>query len=176
MLTLLLSSSSALVGVFVGGSGDWNDVFFQHPPHGLVMRIGAECSKGCGDDVSMNQRDIGEAGPSTPKHAAGSVAKRLAMLPRVATTPKGKGKGKGKAREEEEEEEFIELIQDTFTNKYLCNSKRYHVMKDLAWLLVATDQISFPGVTYICGNYTEDSSRISFCASSVPRLVTRLGA
>ncbi|KAH0587142.1 hypothetical protein H2248_005957 [Termitomyces sp. 'cryptogamus'] len=69
----------------------------------------------------MNQRDIGEAGPSTPKHAAGSVAKRLAMLPRVATTPKGKGKGKGKAREEEEEEEFIELIQDTFTNKYLVS-------------------------------------------------------
>ncbi|KAG5719500.1 hypothetical protein E4T56_gene11332 [Termitomyces sp. T112] len=60
------------------------------------------------------------AGPSTPKHAAGSVAKGLEMLPRLATTPKGKGKSKANAREEEEEE-FEEPIKDLFTNKCLVS-------------------------------------------------------
>ncbi|KAG5724608.1 hypothetical protein E4T56_gene3938 [Termitomyces sp. T112] len=50
----------------------------------------------------------------------GGIAKGLAMLPRVATTPKGKSKGKGKAREEEEKE-FEEPIKDSFTNKHLAN-------------------------------------------------------
>ncbi|KAG5335805.1 hypothetical protein C0989_000282 [Termitomyces sp. Mn162] len=93
-----------------------NDQFlFQHPPHELMAAMGAECSEGHRGKVSMNCGDIGEAGLSTPKCAAGSVPKGL------ETTPKGKGKGKGNAREEEEEEEFMEPIQDTFTNKKLAS-------------------------------------------------------
>ncbi|KAG5732380.1 hypothetical protein E4T56_gene11504 [Termitomyces sp. T112] len=81
----------------------------------------AEYSEGHGGEVSANQQDIGEAGPLTPRHAAGGIANELVMLPRVATTPKSKGKSKGKAREEEEEEEIKELIEDLFTNKHLAN-------------------------------------------------------
>ncbi|KAG5350640.1 hypothetical protein C0989_010000 [Termitomyces sp. Mn162] len=84
--------------------------------------MGVEQSEGCGSIVSANQGDIREAEPSTPKHVAGSIAKGLAMLPRVATTPKSKEKGKGKAREEEEEEQFGELVEDSFTNKHLCDN------------------------------------------------------
>ncbi|KAG5350739.1 hypothetical protein C0989_009458 [Termitomyces sp. Mn162] len=69
--------------------------------------------------MGVEQKDIGEAGLSTPKHAAGSIAKGLATLPRVTTTPKSKGKGKSKAREEEEEE-IKELAEDSFTDKCLA--------------------------------------------------------
>ncbi|KAG5723820.1 hypothetical protein E4T56_gene9885 [Termitomyces sp. T112] len=37
--------------------------------------MGVECSKGHGGDVSTYQGDIGEAGPSTPQHVAGGIAK-----------------------------------------------------------------------------------------------------
>ncbi|KAG5334589.1 hypothetical protein C0989_003311, partial [Termitomyces sp. Mn162] len=82
--------------------------------------MGAEHSKGHQGNISTNQGDIGEAGPSTSKCTAVGIAKGLVTSPRVATTPKSKEKGKRKAREEEEEEEeFEELIQDSFTNKQL---------------------------------------------------------
>ncbi|KAG5335138.1 hypothetical protein C0989_002314 [Termitomyces sp. Mn162] len=90
----------------------------KHPPCVLAVVTGAEQSEGHGNESCMNQGDIGVAGPLTPKGAVGGVAKGLAMLPRVATTPKSKGKGKGKAREEEEE--FKEQIEDNFTNKQLA--------------------------------------------------------
>ncbi|KAG5732034.1 hypothetical protein E4T56_gene18235 [Termitomyces sp. T112] len=76
----------------------------KHPPHVLVVAIEAEQRKGHGKEGSTNRGDNWVAGPSTPKDAVGSVTKGLAMVPRVATTPKSKGKEKGKAREEEEEE------------------------------------------------------------------------
>ncbi|KAG5723344.1 hypothetical protein E4T56_gene336 [Termitomyces sp. T112] len=80
--------------------------FFQHPPCKLAMMTGVEYSKGHESDC-----------------AAGSITKELAMLPRVAITPKGKGKGK--TREEDKEKEFVEPIQDTFTVKKLGTLVRY---------------------------------------------------
>ncbi|KAG5733192.1 hypothetical protein E4T56_gene6602 [Termitomyces sp. T112] len=48
-------------------------------------------------EVSTNQGDIEEAGPSTSRHVAGSIAKGLMMLPRVATT-KRMAKGRPESR------------------------------------------------------------------------------
>ncbi|KAG5734250.1 hypothetical protein E4T56_gene14615 [Termitomyces sp. T112] len=81
--------------------------------------MGVEQSKGCGSKGSINQGDIGEAGPSTPKGGVGGIAKGLVTLPGVVTILKNKGKGQGKAREEEEEE-FEEPIEDNFTDKHLA--------------------------------------------------------
>ncbi|KAG5730008.1 hypothetical protein E4T56_gene20167 [Termitomyces sp. T112] len=91
----------------------------KHPPCALMVMMGVEQSKGCESKGSINQGDIGEAGPSTPKGGVGSIAKGLVTLPGVVTTPKSKGKEKGKAREEEEEE-FEEPIEDNFTDKHLA--------------------------------------------------------
>ncbi|KAG5349774.1 hypothetical protein C0989_001958 [Termitomyces sp. Mn162] len=87
----------------------------MHPPCKLVVMMEVEHSKGYGGEDCANCGDIGEAGPSTPRHVAGSIAKGFATLPRAATTLKGKGKGKVKAREEEEEEEF-EVSLGSVTN------------------------------------------------------------
>ncbi|KAG5328154.1 hypothetical protein C0989_010885, partial [Termitomyces sp. Mn162] len=76
----------------------------MHPVGVLVVARGEGQSEGRGDDEASNHGDIQEAGPSTPKAAAGSVARGLATSPRLATTPKSKGKGKGKARDEEDED------------------------------------------------------------------------
>ncbi|KNZ72632.1 hypothetical protein J132_02225 [Termitomyces sp. J132] len=63
----------------------------KHPVGALAVARGEGQGKGRGDDEAANHRDIQEAGPSTPKAAAGGVAREL------ATTPRSKGKGKGKA-------------------------------------------------------------------------------
>ncbi|KAG5335983.1 hypothetical protein C0989_012411 [Termitomyces sp. Mn162] len=96
-----------------------NDQFYFQHPHELAVTTGIEWSEGHGSEGSVNCGNIGVAGPLTPRHAVGSVAKWLVTLPRVATTPKSKEKGKGKAREEEEEE-FKELVEDSFTYKCLA--------------------------------------------------------
>ncbi|KAG5735539.1 hypothetical protein E4T56_gene11019 [Termitomyces sp. T112] len=74
------------------------------------MMTGVKCSESYGSNVSANQGEFGEVGPSTLKHVTGSVAKGLVMSLRVVTTPKGEGKGKEKAteKEEKEEEEFVD--------------------------------------------------------------------
>ncbi|KAG5348893.1 hypothetical protein C0989_007392 [Termitomyces sp. Mn162] len=91
-----------------------------HPPCELAMTTGVECSEGHGGVISTNHGDIGVARPSTLNHAVGSIAKGLAMLPLLATTPKGKGKGKAKARKEEEDEGIEKPIEDSFTDKWLA--------------------------------------------------------
>ncbi|KAG5719134.1 hypothetical protein E4T56_gene11872 [Termitomyces sp. T112] len=96
-----------------------NDQFYFQHPHELAVTTGIEWSEGHGSEGSVNCGNIGVAGPLTPRHAVGSVAKWLVTLPRVAKTPKSKEKGKGKAREEEEEE-FKELVEDSFTYKCLA--------------------------------------------------------
>ncbi|KAG5337582.1 hypothetical protein C0989_009267 [Termitomyces sp. Mn162] len=49
-----------------------------------------------------------EAGPLTPKAAAGSIARGLATLPRLATTSRSKGKGKGKGKAQDKDNKDIE--------------------------------------------------------------------
>ncbi|KAG5349333.1 hypothetical protein C0989_004571, partial [Termitomyces sp. Mn162] len=98
--------------------------FFQHPVGALVVARGEGWSEGCGDNEAANCGDIQEAGPSTPKAAAGGVARGLAMSPRLATTPRSKGKGKGKAREEEDED-IEDQIEETFTDKHLVTLLRW---------------------------------------------------
>ncbi|KAG5347317.1 hypothetical protein C0989_012310 [Termitomyces sp. Mn162] len=72
------------------------------------------------NEEAANRGDIQEAGPSTPKAAAGSVARGL------ATTPKSKGKGKGKAKAQDEEDEDIEdHVEETFTDKRLAMLLRW---------------------------------------------------
>ncbi|KAG5348758.1 hypothetical protein C0989_008451, partial [Termitomyces sp. Mn162] len=91
----------------------------KHPVGVLVVARGEGWSEGCGDNEAANCGDIQEAGPSTPKAVAGGVARGLATLPRLATTPRSKGKGKGKAREEEDED-IEDHIEETFTDKHLA--------------------------------------------------------
>ncbi|KNZ72048.1 hypothetical protein J132_04962 [Termitomyces sp. J132] len=80
-----------------------NDQFlFQHPVGALAVARGEGRSEGCRNKEAANRGDIQEAGPLTPKAAAGGVARGL------ATTPKSKGKGKGKAKAQDEEDEDIE--------------------------------------------------------------------
>ncbi|KNZ81262.1 hypothetical protein J132_02097 [Termitomyces sp. J132] len=91
----------------------------KHLVGALAVMRGEGQSEGCGDNEAANCGDIQEAGPSTPKAAAGGVARGLATLPRLATTPRGKGKGKGKAWEEEDED-IEDQIEETFTDKCLA--------------------------------------------------------
>ncbi|KAG5348995.1 hypothetical protein C0989_006662 [Termitomyces sp. Mn162] len=72
--------------------------FFQHPVGALAVARGEEWSEGHGSEERANCGDIIEEGPLTPKAAAGSIARGLATLPRLATTPRGKGEGKGKGK------------------------------------------------------------------------------
>ncbi|KAG5335136.1 hypothetical protein C0989_002322, partial [Termitomyces sp. Mn162] len=69
-----------------------------HPLGVLVVVRSKEWSKDHGSEERANCGDIMEASPSTPKAAAGSVAKGLATLPRVVTTSRSKEKGKGKGK------------------------------------------------------------------------------
>ncbi|KAG5348738.1 hypothetical protein C0989_008559, partial [Termitomyces sp. Mn162] len=103
-LEFLLGDLMAGMTLFKDLSLD-DQFFFQHLLGALVLVRGKEQSKGHRSKNRANCEDIREAGPSTPKVASGSIAKELAMLPRVVTTLRSKGKGKGKAREEEEDEE-----------------------------------------------------------------------
>ncbi|KAG5331596.1 hypothetical protein C0989_007856, partial [Termitomyces sp. Mn162] len=91
----------------------------KHPVGALAVARGEGWSKGCGSKEAANCGDIQEAGPSTPKAVAGSVARGLATLPRLATTPRSKGKGKGKAQDKEDED-IEDQIEETFTNKRLA--------------------------------------------------------
>ncbi|KNZ81285.1 hypothetical protein J132_02056 [Termitomyces sp. J132] len=72
--------------------------FFQHPLGVLVVERSKEWSEGCGGKERANCGDITEAGPLTPKAVTGGIAKGMAMLPRVATTPRSKEKEKGKGK------------------------------------------------------------------------------
>ncbi|KAG5721954.1 hypothetical protein E4T56_gene18393 [Termitomyces sp. T112] len=94
----------------------------KHLLGALAVAREEEQSKGHRGKHRVNHGDIREAGPLTLKIAAGSIAKELATLLRVATTLRSKEKGKGKAQEqeEEEEEEFEEQIEETFSNKCLA--------------------------------------------------------
>ncbi|KAG5349266.1 hypothetical protein C0989_004910 [Termitomyces sp. Mn162] len=85
----------------------------------LAVARGEGRSEGCGDNEAVNCGDIQEAGPLTPKAAAGSVARRLATSPRLATTPRSKGKGKGKAQDKEDED-IEDQIEEMFTDKHLA--------------------------------------------------------
>ncbi|KAG5332550.1 hypothetical protein C0989_006885, partial [Termitomyces sp. Mn162] len=93
--------------------------FFQHPVGVLVVARGEGQSEGCGGDEAANCGDIQEAGPLTPKAAAGSVARGLATSPRLVTTPRSKGKGKAKAQDKEDED-IEEQIEEMFTDKCLA--------------------------------------------------------
>ncbi|KAG5348890.1 hypothetical protein C0989_007411 [Termitomyces sp. Mn162] len=93
--------------------------FFQYPVGALAVARREGWSKGRRGKEAANCGDIQEAGPSTPKAVAGSVASGLAMSPQLATTPRSKGKGKAKAQDEEDED-IEEQIEETFTNKRLA--------------------------------------------------------
>ncbi|KAG5333236.1 hypothetical protein C0989_006012 [Termitomyces sp. Mn162] len=93
--------------------------FFQHPVGALAVARGEGWSKGHGGEEAANCGDTQEVGPSTPKAAAGGIARGLAMLPRLVTTLRSKGKGKAKARDEEDED-IEEQIEETFTDKHLA--------------------------------------------------------
>ncbi|KNZ72633.1 hypothetical protein J132_02226 [Termitomyces sp. J132] len=90
----------------------------KHLVGALVVARGEGWSKGCGGEEAVNHGDIQEAGPLTPKAVAGGIARGLAMLPQLATTPRSKGKGKAKAQDEEDED-IEEQIEEMFTNKHL---------------------------------------------------------
>ncbi|KAG5331588.1 hypothetical protein C0989_007874, partial [Termitomyces sp. Mn162] len=90
----------------------------KHPVGVLVVVRGEGWSESCGGEEAANCGDIQEVGPSTPKAAAGGVARGLTMSPQLATTPRSKGKGKAKAQDEEDED-IEEQIEETFTDKCL---------------------------------------------------------
>ncbi|KNZ78615.1 hypothetical protein J132_11056 [Termitomyces sp. J132] len=93
----------------------------KHPVGALAVARGEGRSESRRNKEAVNCGDIQEAGPSTPKAAAGGVARGLATSPKLATTPKSKGKGKGKAKAQDEEDEDIEdHVEETFTNKRLA--------------------------------------------------------
>ncbi|KAG5716071.1 hypothetical protein E4T56_gene10782 [Termitomyces sp. T112] len=96
----------------------------KHLVGALVVVRGEGRSKGRGDDEAANRGDIQEAGPSTPKAAAGGVARGLATSPRLVTTPRSKEKGKGKAQEEEDED-IEDHSEETFTDKRLVTLLRW---------------------------------------------------
>ncbi|KAG5730977.1 hypothetical protein E4T56_gene3996 [Termitomyces sp. T112] len=91
----------------------------KHPVGALVVARGEGQSEGRGDNEVANRGDIQEVGPLTPKAVAGGVARGLATLPRLATTPRSKGKGKGKARDKEDKD-IEDQIEEMFTNKRLA--------------------------------------------------------
>ncbi|KAG5338169.1 hypothetical protein C0989_008094 [Termitomyces sp. Mn162] len=66
----------------------------MHLVGALVVVRGEEQSKGHEGKEMANCGDIQEVGPSTPKAAAGGIARGLATSPRLVTTPRNKGKGK----------------------------------------------------------------------------------
>ncbi|KNZ78779.1 hypothetical protein J132_09917 [Termitomyces sp. J132] len=90
----------------------------KHPVGVLVVVRGEGWSESCGGEEAANCGDIQEVGPSTPKAAAGGVARGLTMSPQLATTPRSKGKGKAKAQDEEDED-IEEQIEEIFTDKCL---------------------------------------------------------
>ncbi|KAG5719755.1 hypothetical protein E4T56_gene18579 [Termitomyces sp. T112] len=110
-----LEASMMLLKDFLSSN---NQFFFQHSPQKLTIVIEVECSEGCRKEGSANGGDIGEAGPSTPKHAAGGIAKGLVTLLRVVTIPKGKGKGK--AKDEDEEEDFVDQFKCLLIRSWLA--------------------------------------------------------
>ncbi|KAH0588870.1 hypothetical protein H2248_004660 [Termitomyces sp. 'cryptogamus'] len=63
----------------------------KHPVGVLVVVRGEEWSKGCGGKEKADCGDIQKEGPLTPKVVAGSIARGLAMLPRLATTSRSFG-------------------------------------------------------------------------------------
>ncbi|KNZ78149.1 hypothetical protein J132_01674 [Termitomyces sp. J132] len=93
----------------------------KHPVGALAVARGEGRSEGCRNKEAANRGDIQEAGPSTPKAAAGGVARGLVTSPKLATTPKSKGKGKGKAKAQDEEDEDIEdHVEESFIDKRLA--------------------------------------------------------
>ncbi|KNZ76627.1 hypothetical protein J132_09372 [Termitomyces sp. J132] len=90
----------------------------------LAVARGEGRSEGCGDNEAVNRGDIQKVGPLTPKAVAGGVARGLATLPRLGTTPRSKGKGKGKAQDKEDED-IEDQIEEMFTNKHLAALLRW---------------------------------------------------
>ncbi|KNZ78067.1 hypothetical protein J132_02359, partial [Termitomyces sp. J132] len=98
----------------------------KHPVGALAVARGEGRSEGRRNEEAANRGDIQEAGPSTPKAAAGGVARGLAMSPKLVTTPKSKGKGKEKAKAQDEEDEDIEdHVEESFTDKCLAMLLRW---------------------------------------------------
>ncbi|KAG5333011.1 hypothetical protein C0989_006359 [Termitomyces sp. Mn162] len=91
----------------------------KHLVGALAVARGEGWSKGCEDNEVANCGDIQETGPLTPKAVASSIARGLATLPGLVTTPRSKGKGKGKARDEEDKD-IEDQIEEMFTNKCLA--------------------------------------------------------
>ncbi|KAG5717881.1 hypothetical protein E4T56_gene1440 [Termitomyces sp. T112] len=96
----------------------------KHPVGALAVVRGEGWNEGRGDNEAANCGDIQEAGPSTPKAAAGGVARGLATSPRLVTTLRSKRKGKAKAWEEEDED-IEDDIEETFTDKHLAMLLRW---------------------------------------------------
>ncbi|KNZ78214.1 hypothetical protein J132_01739 [Termitomyces sp. J132] len=98
----------------------------KHPVGALAVARGEGRSEGRRNEEAANRGDIPEAGPSTPKAAAGGVTRGSATSPKLATTLKSKGKGKGKAKAQDEEDEDIEdHVEESFTNKRLATLLRW---------------------------------------------------
>ncbi|KNZ71717.1 hypothetical protein J132_07478 [Termitomyces sp. J132] len=98
----------------------------KHPVGALAVAREEGWSEGRRNKEAANRGDIQEAGPLSPKAAAGSVARGLAMSPKLATTPKSKGKGKGKAKAQDEEDKDIEdHVEESFTDKHLVTLLRW---------------------------------------------------
>ncbi|KAG5335750.1 hypothetical protein C0989_000473 [Termitomyces sp. Mn162] len=92
----------------------------KHPVGALVVARREKWSKGHGGKERVNCGNITEEGPSTPKAVAGSIARGLAILPRLVTTPRGKEEGKGKSKAQEEDDKDIEeQIEERFSDKRL---------------------------------------------------------
>ncbi|KAG5723850.1 hypothetical protein E4T56_gene9851 [Termitomyces sp. T112] len=96
----------------------------KHPVGALAVVREEGWNEGHGDNEVANCGDIQEAGPSTPKAAAGGITRGLATSPRLATTPRSKRKGKAKAREEEDED-IEDDIEEMFTDKCLATLLRW---------------------------------------------------
>ncbi|KAG5349288.1 hypothetical protein C0989_004820 [Termitomyces sp. Mn162] len=91
----------------------------KHLVGALAVVRGKGQSEGHRGEEAVNRGDIQEAGLSTPKAVAGSVARGLVTSPRLATTLRSKGKGKGKARDKEDED-IEDQIEEMFTDKCLA--------------------------------------------------------
>ncbi|KAG5334798.1 hypothetical protein C0989_003064 [Termitomyces sp. Mn162] len=69
----------------------------KHLVGALAVARGEGWSEGHRGKEAANHGDIQEAGPLTPKAAAGGIARGLVTSPQLATTPRSKGKRKAKA-------------------------------------------------------------------------------
>ncbi|KAG5350938.1 hypothetical protein C0989_008557 [Termitomyces sp. Mn162] len=69
LLEFLLEDLEASMMVSASNVAKANNTM-KHPPCKLTITMGVEHSEGCGKEGSVNYGNIGEAMPSTPKHAS----------------------------------------------------------------------------------------------------------